>query len=149
MGSEFHQVFIYYIIISVFLRIPINIIGAMLFSLLYVLLLFMLLKIIINIIERQKERNPPLKYTAQSLPHRGSVGKFPEWCQTASDCTATLFIFIYRMPFLAPTLDNADPIFALTIFTGFYLHHVEVTNQGPKRTCRLYYTGKCWQNALK
>jgi len=37
-----------------------------------------------------------------------------------------LFISIGRMPVLAPTLDNADPLFALVVTPGFYLH--EVTN---------------------
>jgi len=33
------------------------------------------------------------------------------------------------MPFQAPILDNADPLFALVIITlGFYLHHVEVAD---------------------
>jgi len=35
------------------------------------------------------------------------------------------------MPFLAPTLDNTDPLFALAITPGFYLHHVEVADQDP------------------
>jgi len=36
------------------------------------------------------------------------------------------------MPFLAPTLDiNADPLFALVIAPGFYLHHVEVVDRDP------------------
>jgi len=36
------------------------------------------------------------------------------------------------MPFLAPTLDiNADPLFALVIAPGFYLHHVVVVDQDP------------------
>jgi len=42
-----------------------------------------------------------------------------------------LFIFIGRMPFLAPTLDNAAPLFALVIKLGFYLHHIEVAGQDP------------------
>jgi len=32
------------------------------------------------------------------------------------------------MPFLVPILNNADQFFVLVIITGFYLHHVEVTN---------------------
>jgi len=44
---------------------------------------------------------------------------------------AALFISIDRMPFLAPTLDNADPLFALVIPPGFYQHHVEVADQDP------------------
>jgi len=35
------------------------------------------------------------------------------------------------MPFLAPTLDNPDPLFALGITPGFYLHHVERVHQDP------------------
>jgi len=36
-----------------------------------------------------------------------------------------LFISIDRMPFLSPTLDDADPLFALVITPGFYLQKVE------------------------
>jgi len=46
-----------------------------------------------------------------------------------SGYTAVLFIFIGQMPLLAPILDNADPLFALLITPGFYLHHVEVADQ--------------------
>jgi len=36
------------------------------------------------------------------------------------------------MPFLAPTLDIADPLFApVAITPAFYLHHVEVAVQDP------------------
>jgi len=35
------------------------------------------------------------------------------------------------MCFLAQTLDNADPLFALVETPGFYLHRVEVTDQDP------------------
>jgi len=35
------------------------------------------------------------------------------------------------MPFLAPTFDNTYLLLALVITLGFYLHHVEVTNQDP------------------
>jgi len=44
-----------------------------------------------------------------------------------SDYMAFFYTFyIGRMPFLAPTLDNADPLFALVITAGFfYLHHVD------------------------
>jgi len=38
---------------------------------------------------------------------------------------AVLFIFVIRMPYLASTLDNVDPHFALVITPGFYLHDVE------------------------
>jgi len=43
---------------------------------------------------------------------------------------AVWFISIDQMPFLAPTLNNADPLFALMITPGFYLHHEEMTNMG-------------------
>jgi len=33
---------------------------------------------------------------------------------------AVLFISIGRMLFLAPTLENADPLFALVVTPGFY-----------------------------
>jgi len=39
---------------------------------------------------------------------------------------AVLFISIGQMLFLAPILDSADPLFALVITPGFYLHHVVV-----------------------
>jgi len=35
------------------------------------------------------------------------------------------------MPFLAPAIDNADPLFALIITPGLYLLHVEVADQDP------------------
>jgi len=41
------------------------------------------------------------------------------------------FFFIGRMPFLAPTLDYADPIFILVITPGFYMHNEEVADQDP------------------
>jgi len=41
------------------------------------------------------------------------------------------FISVARMPFPAVNLDNADPLFALVITPGFYLHHVEVADQDP------------------
>jgi len=34
-------------------------------------------------------------------------------------------------PSLAPILDNTDPLLALVIILGFYLHHVEVADQDP------------------
>jgi len=46
---------------------------------------------------------------------------------------AVFFISTGQMPFLAPTLDNADPLFALVITPGFYPHHVEVADQDPVR----------------
>jgi len=47
-----------------------------------------------------------------------------------------LFICIGRMPFLAPTLDNADPLFALVFTSGFYLHDIEVADQDPASGCQ-------------
>jgi len=44
---------------------------------------------------------------------------------------AVLFISIDRMPFLAPTVDNADPLFALVITLGFYLDKLELTDYYP------------------
>jgi len=47
------------------------------------------------------------------------------------------------MRFLAPTLDNADPLFALVITTGIYLNHVGVADQDAtsgrvkEKICRL------------
>jgi len=35
------------------------------------------------------------------------------------------------MPFLEPTLANADPLFALVITPGFYRYHVELADQDP------------------
>jgi len=45
-----------------------------------------------------------------------------------SGYVAVLFISIDRMPFPPPTLDNADPLFALVTTPGFYLHHVDVAD---------------------
>jgi len=43
-----------------------------------------------------------------------------------------LLISIGRRPLLAPTLENADPLFTLVITPGFYLHYVEVAaDQDP------------------
>jgi len=44
---------------------------------------------------------------------------------------AVSFIYIGRMPFLTPTLDNAEPLFALLLIPGFFLHQVEVADQQP------------------
>jgi len=45
---------------------------------------------------------------------------------------AVLFISIGRMPFLAPTLDNTDPLFALVVHqVSIDLHHLEVVDQDP------------------
>jgi len=44
---------------------------------------------------------------------------------------AFLFISIGRMPFLAPTPDDADPLLALALSPCFYLHHVEAADQDP------------------
>jgi len=50
-------------------------------------------------------------------------------CQNDICYMTVLFISIGRMPFLAPSLDDADLLFALVITTGFYLHHVEAADQ--------------------
>jgi len=42
---------------------------------------------------------------------------------------AALFIFMAPTPYLASTLDNADPLFALVLTPGFYLYHVEVAEK--------------------
>jgi len=47
---------------------------------------------------------------------------------------AILFISIGRIPFMAPTLDNADLLFALVAICttpGNKLHHVNVVDQDP------------------
>jgi len=54
-------------------------------------------------------------------------------CWTVVKTTAILYdslvFFIGRMRFLVSFLDNADPLFALVITPGFYLHHLEVADQ--------------------
>jgi len=40
-----------------------------------------------------------------------------------------LVISIRRLSFLAPNLDNTQPLLALVITPGFYLHLVEVAEQ--------------------
>jgi len=50
---------------------------------------------------------------------------------------AALFLSVNLMPFLAPTLDNADPLFALVITPDFYQQNVEVTDQDPA-SCSLF-----------
>jgi len=59
--------------------------------------------------------------TSYSLPFWGSVGPFPDvndvWLYDS-------FVYFYR-------LDNADPLFALAIKPGFYLHHIQVTDHDP------------------
>jgi len=52
-----------------------------------------------------------------------------------SGYVAVLFISIGRMPFLPPTVDIADPLFALVIKLSFYLHHLEVADQEPASGC--------------
>jgi len=44
---------------------------------------------------------------------------------------AVWFISIFWMPFLTPTLDYADPHFALVMTPDFYLHHEKVEDQDP------------------
>jgi len=45
--------------------------------------------------------------------------------------TVVSFISIDRMPFLAPTLDNANPLYSLVTTLGSYLHDIEVVEQDP------------------
>jgi len=59
--------------------------------------------------------------TTWSLPIGGRVGRFPDVKRTAG-YMAVLFISIGRMPFMTPTLDNADPLFVFVMTPGFYLH---------------------------
>jgi len=47
---------------------------------------------------------------------------------TSGYIAAALVIFIGRMPFPPPTLDNADSLFALVITPDFYLHQLEVVD---------------------
>jgi len=42
---------------------------------------------------------------------------------------ANLFIFNSWMLFLAPAMDNADPLIVLEITLCFYLHRVEMVDQ--------------------
>jgi len=56
--------------------------------------------------------------------------------QTTPGYMTALFNFSGRMPFLAPTLHKADPLFFdLVIAPGFYLHHIEVVDQHPASDC--------------
>jgi len=48
-----------------------------------------------------------------------------------SGYSAVLFMSIGRMPYLAPTLENADSRYALVITPDFYLQHVEMVDQDP------------------
>jgi len=41
---------------------------------------------------------------------------------------AVFFISIGPIPCMVPTIDNADPLFALVIKQDFYLHPVEVAD---------------------
>jgi len=58
----------------------------------------------------------------------GSVGRFPV-VKITSSYVEVLFISIGRLPFVSPTLENADPLFTLVTIPGFYLHYVEVVDQ--------------------
>jgi len=60
--------------------------------------------------------------------------------EISSGFVAVLFIFIDRMPFLTPTFDNADPLFALLITLGFYLQHVQVACQDPALVSVMQHT---------
>jgi len=56
-------------------------------------------------------------------------------CQNNFWLYEVLFISIRRMPFLAPTLEDANSLLALEITSGFYQHQIEVTDLGPARGC--------------
>jgi len=51
-----------------------------------------------------------------------------------------LSISVGGMTLLAPTPQNADPLFVLVITPGYYLHHVLVADQVPAsgQTCMLH-----------
>jgi len=75
---------------------------------------------------------------AQSVKdHTHVVAALKQCCMILS-CMAVLFIFIGGMPFLTTTVDNADPLFALVITPGFYLHHIKVTDQDPASIIAVY-----------
>jgi len=52
------------------------------------------------------------------------------YCHTQDipELYGNLFISIDRMLSLAPTLDNADPLFTVVITSGVYLHNVDVAD---------------------
>jgi len=94
------------------------------FSLLctYLFMYYSFIIIIINGLRLQSQKRDSQRTTPCFL-HWGSVGQLPK-CQMTSGYMAVLYISIDRIPFLAPTLDIADRLFAQVITTGFYLHHV-------------------------
>jgi len=51
--------------------------------------------------------------------------------QTTSTYMMVFFNSIGRMLFEAPTIDNADPLFALMITPVLYMHRIEVAYQDP------------------
>jgi len=55
---------------------------------------------------------------------------------------ADLIISIGRMPFLPPTIDNADPLFALVIIPGFSLYQVQVKQDPGSGT--LFLSKQCY-----
>jgi len=65
----------------------------------------------------EKENSPP--------PHQGAMLNDS---QVSNDIWlyGSSVYFNWQIPFLAPTLDNADPLFAMLIKPGFHLHQVEV-----------------------
>jgi len=62
------------------------------------------------------------------LQHWDSVERFAD-VKWHLIILALLFISSGRMPYLAPALDNADPLFTMVITPGFYLHHKKVVDQ--------------------
>jgi len=51
---------------------------------------------------------------------------------------SVFFISIGRMPFLASTLDNADPLLDLVITSGYNLLHVEGWADGKTQLVAVY-----------
>jgi len=66
------------------------------------------------------------KFEKDNTASGGSIGYRLRQCwtvprsQTTFGYLAVWFIFIRRMPFLVPTLDITDPLFALGITSGLY-----------------------------
>jgi len=52
---------------------------------------------------------------------------------TSGYMTVLSYMADWSMLLLAPNLDKADPLFALAITPGFYLHHAAVAHQDPAR----------------
>jgi len=75
--------------------------------------------VIFNVTRMQSQRPYPLHRTEAAFVKMTNQKDVRQ-----NDYIVVLFISIGRMPFLVPTLDNADPLFVLVITPGFYLHHI-------------------------